>query len=170
MSPVRLKDLRSIPDLDHAKAVLRDMTGLFIHVEARKAAAEKRIQTIKEKVEADNSADVQELRRLEETLTGFIAAHQDQFVKPRAIKTDFGQFGLRQVTELQVQDESVAIQHALDDGHDDCLEVVRKLIKKVVRARIEAGEKWPGCRVNSGDVAFWKPNKALVEEEVEGRE
>ena len=164
--PVRLKDFRRIIDLDHAKSVLRDMTSLYIGIEAKKAATEKRIQALKEKVDEATKAEAEELTRLEALLTDFIGHHPGLFTKPRAVKTDFGSFGLRTVTELTVENEREVIDKIMENGYDDCIEIKRRLIKKSVQARITDGEDIPGCFINTGDVAFWKPNKSLVEEKL----
>ena len=162
--PVRLKDYRRIMDLEHAKTVLRDMTSLYIGIEAKKAATEKRIQALKEKLDEATKPDAEELARLEASLTDFIGHHPGLFSRPRAVKTDFGSFGLRTVTELTVENEREAINRIMDNGYDDCIEIKRRLIKKAVQARISDGEDIPGCFINTGDVAFWKPNKSLVDE------
>jgi len=163
MATTRLADTRTMT-LDDAKAAFADLAQAQLRVERRAAAAEVKIATIKARLVDDNAVDGAIVKVAAERLTAFILANRPLFEQPRQVKTEYGRFGLRDATRLEVQCEDVLIEALLDRGYDDCLVTRRTLVKDRIRTRIEAGEDLPGVRVLTGDVATYTVDKALVEE------
>lgn len=161
----RIADLRS---------VIRDMAGACARFKeyavlcASLAFQDARVKLRLAKIKADHDSATAELRggieQEKSALATFITAHQEQFVKPRKVKTDFGTFGLETETELVITDEEAMINELRERGYQDCLETVWKPVKTAIRKRIEAGEIIPGCQVNTGDTAVCRVSSDILKE------
>jgi hypothetical protein len=161
----RIADLRTdIQTVDQARETFRDYALCIKHIAAADARFEKQIaqrtaahdqRTAPLKAQAEN---------LKLALASFITANPGLFQKPRTIKTDFGEFGLRTVTELSITDESALLEALLAGGHSDCFERLLKPVKTAIRERIKSGEKFPGCTLKTGDTAVCKVARALLDE------
>jgi len=136
-----------------------------IRINAKKAAAEKKIAGIKAKLAADIETDQDEYNELLEWLDGYILANKGRFVKPRQRKTEFGKYGLRTATKLKIQDSALVIQYA--EGAKLPLFIVKKTVdKKEVEKHIAEGHTVPGAKMISGDIASFKVSKELLEAEL----
>jgi hypothetical protein len=149
--------------LDNAKEVFADLAQAKLRMVKRAAAAEVKLARIKEELGEANRADEAAVAEAEALLTGYIQGHRDQFRKPRQVKTEFGRFGLRDATRLQVDDEDALVEALMDLGYDDCMQVRRSIVKDAVVARIQGGEMLPGARVLDGDLVTYTVDKALVD-------
>jgi len=158
----RLADTRTLT-LDDARAAFADLAQARLRMERRAAAAECRIATIKAGLAAGNAEDDAALQAAEARLTAFILAHPEQFRKPRQVRTEFGRFGLRDATRLEVTDEDRLIEALMEAGYDDCMEVRRRVVKDKVRERIAGGERLPGVRVETGDLVTYTIDRALID-------
>jgi hypothetical protein len=162
----RLADLRNnIESLGEAIQVADDLARLTISLAVDKARAEKQIADLKAR-HGERTADARaKADALNERLTAFVIAHKDLFPeKRRKVVTELCSFGLQAVTELEITDQPVLLEHLLEQGYDDCLKVVRSPVKTAITARILGGESIPGAHVRSGDTAVYKVKPALVDE------
>jgi hypothetical protein len=91
-------------------------------------------------------------------------AHPEQFTKPRAVTTDYGKLGRRTVSNVDVADDELLIQWALDNAHLDCIRVTRAPVKPAIAERLRAGQAVPGCSLVTGEEAFYTVAKALLED------
>lgn len=137
------------------------------HVEARleksRAKYELRIAQIKSRHLEEINEDSIIQAELEKRLTGYVMANQDRFTKPRMHKTDFGEFGLRTVSNLEITDPNALEQALQENGYDDCYEIITSLKKSAVRKRIEAGEIIAGAEVSTGVRASYRVLKSLLD-------
>jgi len=157
----RLADLRvSVTSIDEAKNVLAEIARLTCNLAIEEARAEKRIAEEKARFAERTQQAMDELKERELSLKTFISTHKNLFVKPRKICTEFGSFGLQEVSELEITDEARLIKYCID-------KVVRTPVKANIKQRIEDGQKIPGCSIKSGDTAVYKVNKSLIDAAVE---
>jgi hypothetical protein len=166
---IRLADLRStITDLESAKKKGQEIALKTIAIEKSKAALEDKIAKLKAAHEEATAETRAALDADKAALSTWIAANPDKFQKPRTVKTEFLEFGLRTVTDLVVSDEPAAINHCLaNDGLlGDVVVTVHKLDKTQARAAIAQGNVIPGCQVRTGDTCVCKVNKALIDEAI----
>lgn len=162
--PTRLADTRSMTMAD-AEADFAELAQATLRMERRAAMAEVRIAQIKDRLVADNAPDMARVKEAEARITQYVMTHRDEFERPRQHATDFGKFGLRTPPpRLQVADEETAIEALLDLGYDDCVQTVHKLDKPAVTKRIQAGELIPSCTVETGEVATYTVDRALVKQ------
>ena len=160
----RLADFRStITNIIEAKAVFADLAQAKVDLAVREARVEKRITDIKAKHEADTAPLRQRIADTAALLVAFIDNHRNLFQRPRKVKTDFGTFGLRKVTDVLVTDRDALVQALLDRGYHACLKVTRSPIKSAVQEHLEAGDDLPGCHLRQGDTAVHTVSKALIE-------
>lgn len=163
MPPVKLADTR-LMTLDGAKQCLEQIAHAECRLASKAARYEKAIAAAKSRFEAETAGDRALIAEREQQLTAFILANRELFKSPRAVRTEFGEFGLRLANnKLAVADEAAAIQFALDNGYDDLVETVRTLLKDAVKKRLAAGEQIPGCQIPKGDMAFYKVARSLLE-------
>jgi len=160
----RIADLRNAPKtLDQAMTLFNELAQHCIALTVRDAQCEKKIARLK----AEHAGETEEFRKYIETkeiaLKEFITSHRDWFQYPRKIKTDFGNFGLQTVNDVVIEDEDAARKALLKRGYDDCFQTIIRLAKNGIKARLEAGEKIPGCVVRSGDTAGYKVEKSLID-------
>ena len=86
----------------------------------------------------------------------FCRSNPHLFVRPRKVKTPFGEFGLQIVTDLKIDSEEAMIQTLRDRGLEECLKVITRPDKDAIRSRIEAGEVIPGATIRT------EPNDPVV--------
>jgi hypothetical protein len=142
------------------------------HVACRLALAdakrEKRLADVESTHKESVAADRQEYDLLEQRLKEYCRSNPGQFQTPRTIKTPFGEFGCRRVSDVHVDDETLLVQALLDRGYADAVKVSHRPIKPAIRERLEAGEVLPGCelRIAENDPVV-KINSALLRAAVE---
>lgn len=162
MPPTKLADTREMT-LDDARACFADLAQAEIQITKQTAAAEARIARLK----AEFDAQVVTQRGVRDALAGrlrdFILAHPDQFRKPRAIATDFGRFGRRSVSNVQVSDFDALRQWARDNAHLDCLLVIERPVKPAIAVRLRDGQTVPGCAIVEGEEAFYNVDRELLD-------
>lgn len=161
----RMKDLRAtIATLDQAKATFNELAALELEIAKADAAFEHKVAKLKA-AHAEHLASKVELHdSLAESLVAFIAANKGLFANPRKVKTDLGTFGLQTVTDLVVTDEAALIESIDQQGYSECIKETRSPVKKLIAARIESGEHFPGCQIRTGDTAVYNVKKALVDQ------
>lgn len=165
MSNTRLNDLRSgIENLAEADQVFADLARLEIQITAEKAKAEAKIATIKTNTDARIAPLQEKLAGLRQRLSVFIDSRRDQFAKPKTRATDWGYYGLRNVTDVVISDPQALLDRLMTDGLDDCIKIVRSPIKPAIKARLKNGEKYPGCYLREGETVVCKVSKSLLDE------
>jgi phage host-nuclease inhibitor protein Gam len=148
--------------MDDAKANMQAIALATVRVKVHQAKAEKRLAEIKAATLEKVTEDLALIDTLKEALGAYIGAHKDEFQKPRTVKTEFGEFGLRTVTELLMKDKEAVLQALMEAGYQDCVETVHSPVKDAIRKRLEAGEVIPGAVINSGDTVVCRVNSDLV--------
>ena len=164
---VHTSDSRETPTIETAKHILADLRRLTCQKEVILARYEKRIAALTAKVAEETTGIDKDLAYAASQLDKAINANPDSFVKPRAIKTPDGKFGYRDASKLEIDNDKaeILLEFILNNGYGDCLKVTRSFAKKNIRQRItENGQTFPGCRVSSGEITFFKIEKALIEE------
>lgn len=165
--PTRIADTRvaSSDDLASAKLLLQDIALQTLDKNLVEAEAEISIAEIKTVAEEKTGPIRERIQANQDRLAKFITANPGLFLKPRAVKTVHGEFGLRTVTDLVVDDDDALIDWLLSNGHDQAVQVIRKAVKTAVRELIEQGHPVPGAAVRTGDVAFVKVSKTWLDQE-----
>lgn len=167
MSNDRLADLRNVPlSLDDAGILMREIALIEKRLAVSGARLEKKVADAKAIHNAETEGRRLALDKLRERLAAFITANPGLFQDPRTVKTEFGAFGLRTVTEVGIVDQERALQAVRTAGYDDCFATLQSLILPAVRKRLEAGENIPGVLLRSGDVVVCKVSKTLIDEAV----
>jgi hypothetical protein len=164
----RLMDLRSpLRTIEEAEALHAEIARAEIQIEVARARAEARIATIKKETDAKTAPVLSEIAEKRKALAAFIDGRRELFKRPRTRKTDWGEFGLRSVTDLLIDDREALIDELLERGYDDCLKTTRSPVKAAIRDRIRQGEDFPGARLRTGDTAVCTTARALIREAVE---
>lgn len=163
----RIADTRtaSSDDLAAAKLLLQDIALQTLDKNLVEAEAEVAIAEIKTVVETKTGPIRDRIQSNQDRLARFITAHPDLFQKPRAVKTVHGEFGLRTVTDVVVDDDEALVEWLLSNGHDQAVQVIRKAVKTAVRELLELGHQVPGAAIRTGDIAFVKVSKTWLEQE-----
>lgn len=165
----RLADFR-LADIDQAKDTMREIALIEKRLAVQSARFEKRIADLAAQHEAETEGRRLALESLRSDLSVFIEANKQLFADPRTVKTEFGEFGLRTVTELAIVDEETVLQSVLERGYEDCFETVKNLVKTAIRKRLLAKENIPGCLIRTGDTVVCKVSKSLIDEAVKALE
>ncbi len=164
----RLADLRpQVTTIDEAKKLMAEIARLTCILAVGKARLEQRITELKQSTAERLGPAGTELELFESELSAFILTHKCMFEKPRKVATEFGSFGLQDVTELIILDEAACLKHCVEKKLEDCFQVALRPVKAGIKARLEAGENIPGCSLKSGDTAVYKVSKSVIETEVE---
>ena len=164
---VTLTDSRAF-SIEDAPRLMQEIALCECRIAQAKAKFEDQIARRKAAYEAEIADDAAERDGAARVLAAIILANKDAFAKPRSRKTDFGRFGLRDVSDVQVTAQDELTDWALTNGHFDVVQVRRIIVKKAVRKRIEDGQTVPGAFVERGERAFYKVDKALLEAAAEG--
>lgn len=161
----RLADMRStVCSLDDAKAIADRIALAEKALAVASAKAEKRIADLKHTHAEATLPLVTDIAVDRAALAAFIVGHPHLFQNPRTVKTDLCKFGLQQVTDLIVHDQTALLERLMDLGYDDCMKVSRTPVKTAIKARMEDGETFPGCTIRTGDTAICIPHKAILDQ------
>lgn len=148
--------------VEQADELFSRLAQLEISIRKRLAAAEKRIADIKQAAEEDVMADRAELKLLVDQLSIYVITHKDRFQKPRKRKTNWGNYGLRTATKLEILDET-ALKDISDDEGLDLYRITTSIDKKQVEKAIADGFDLKGtARLVSGDLASYDIDKSLL--------
>lgn len=165
----RIADLRTpIATLDQAREVFRSLALETLQqavADARHSKAVAALAAAHERASEPRQASIKEKKEL---LAAWISANRQLFIKPRTIKSDLGEFGLRTASNLDVSDEPLLLEHLMEKGYTDCFETVQKLIKPAIQKRLNANEPLPGCLLNKGDTVVCSVAKTALEEAAAG--
>lgn len=160
--PVKLADTREMT-LDYAVEIHRRLAQVEIELAVKEAHTERRIAKIKAEHQKAVAGLEAERQSLIQELTAYILMHPEQFEKPRAIRTDFGRFGRRKVSNVAIIDQDRVVQWALDNGYTDAVKTVHRIVKPALAKRIRAGESVPGAALREGEEAFYAVDKSLID-------
>lgn len=165
MSVQRLSDNRAMRAMtvEQADAMFREIALLTVRINKIKSGYEKRIAELKAAAEQTLGPDEAELERLSQELKNYIQANPERFIKPRQHQTDYGKYGVRTVSNLEITDEE-AVKLAVKAQGIPALTVIEKLDKKALEKAISDGQSIEGCELRRGEVASYTVAKALLEE------
>ena len=164
-TPTRLSDNRALRAMtvQQADALFQEIALLTVKIEKTKAQYEKRIAELKAAAGRETEAPEAELREKVATLNHYILANPERFIKPRQHQTDYGRYGVRTVSNIEITDEE-AVKLAVKAQAIPALVVIEKLDKKALEKAIGDGLSIPGCEMRRGEVASYTEAKALMEE------
>ena len=165
MSTTRLSDNRALRAMtvQQADALFQEIALLTVKIEKTKAQYEKRIAELKAAAGRETEAPEAELREKVAVLNHYILANPERFIKPRQHQTDYGRYGVRTVSNIEITDEE-AVKLAVKAQAIPALVVIEKLDKKALEKAIGDGLSIPGCEMRRGEVASYTVAKALMEE------
>lgn len=166
MSVQRLSDNRALRAMtvQQADALFQEIALLTVKIEKTKAQYEKRIAELKAAAGRETEAPEAELREKAALLKDYMKEHEERFIQPRQHKTEYGCYGFRNVSKLEITDEEAIIKYARDNGHDDLILLKVKLDERALKKAIGDGLLIPGCEMRRGEVASYTVAKALMEE------
>jgi len=149
--------------MDDARATFAALAQAEITIAKHQAQAEAKIAAVKTAHEAAVAGLVAERDALAGDLSQFILANPDAFVRPRAVKTDFGRFGRRDVSNVEILDVEKLIAWAAMQGVDNAVKVTRTPVKATIGAMLRDGVQVPGAALREGEEAFYSVDRALLD-------
>jgi len=160
-----LSDNRKYKAMTAAEAdkLLETIVGHSIDGVKLASAYEKKMAALKAEFEEKAEPISKLIKANAAELEAYILANPERFLKPRARKTLFGSYGLRTVTNLEITDELAVIRLAREKALPLFTEVI-KLDKKAVEKAISEGVKIPGAEIQTGERAFYKESKELIDQ------
>ncbi len=147
---------------DEADAVFQRIAEVTIEATAVAAQYEDQMSTIKTQAAAAREDFLKILRPLEAELEDYINARPERFQKPRMRRTEFGQYGLRSVTSLDIADEAAALASVKAQGIP-ALVVTERLDKKAIEKAISDGLTISGAEMRSGEIVKYVVKKELLD-------
>ena len=165
MSVQRLTDNRAMRAMTvaDADALVREIALLTVKIAKIEAGYEKKIADLKAAANRETEGLEADLRGKVATLTGYIQANPERFIKPRQHATDYGKYGVRTVSNLEITDEE-AVKLAVKALGIPALVVTERLDKKALEKAIGDGQSIDGCELRRGEIASYTVAKALLEE------
>ena len=148
---------------DEADALFAEIAELELQAAAIGADGDAAMQTLKTKYEQWLAEAKFQLPEKVTKLSAYILANSERFAKPRARKTPEGQYGLRSVSNLEINDESKVYAYVKGAGMNECFEIKVVLKKDAVLKALNQGEPIPGAQVVTGERAFYKVSQELVQ-------
>lgn len=162
MPNTRLTDPRTLTTVD-PDLLMQHIAELTIELEAQDAELEAAIAAIKAEHEENTAVAREDLAQLKDRLGRWIEAHPELFVKPKTRRNNWGEYGLRQVTDLDVEDAEQLLQLIIAANETELYTTKHALDKRAILARLQEGHTIAGARIRQGDVTVCKVAKALVD-------
>ena len=157
----RLTDSRDLTMTD-AEQLLEDIAHATVRVAKTEAAVKLRIAKLQTELEALTTLDRKVVESKAAQLALYIEAHPEQFSSPRMHRTDFGEFGLRKVSDIYVSDREALLATLLGNGYTDCIRTRHTAVKAALKKRLAAGEAIPGCELRIAHLAKYDIAKHLL--------
>lgn len=165
----RLADERAaIDSLDQADRAMQNIATLEARIAVDTTRANRAITGIKARLADKLHDDETQLNVLRQRLGDFILRRKDLFADPRKRRTDFGEYGLQRVRQVEVINKEALIAAIQEAGYHDLLRVLTDVNKEGLRARLEAGWTIAGARLNDGDTAVCRVSSAIIKSALEG--
>ena len=161
-----LKDNRvaNAMTVEDADALMRDLAECEVQIAKLTAEAEAKITALKARL-AERCAPLEARSGASAVkMADYIDNHHDRFAKPRARKTPFGSYGLRQVSNIEIADRNALLEHVISVGLENCYSVTYKLDMAGIAKAISDGYELPGVSVQTGERSFYKVAKSLIDE------
>lgn len=165
MSTTRMSDNRAALAMtrEEADALFQEIAEERIRATVVAAGYEARMTAIKTAA-ADAKAQSQAiLKPLQARLDEYIKAHAAEFQSPRMRQTEFGSYGVRAVTNIEVVDEAKAIASCEAQGLDAVV-IVKKIDKPALKRAIDSGKTITGVEVRKGEVTKIDVAQKLVDQ------
>ncbi len=161
---VRINDNRAALAMtgEDADRVFQNLAETVIAATVAAAQADEQIAAIKAQAAEVREEYMKIIKPLETTLEDYINAHPERFIKPRMRKTEFGQYGLRSVTNLEISDEIAAMISCKAQGIQ-AIVVTEKLNKKAVEKAISDGRQITGCEIRTGEIVKYDVRRELLD-------
>ena len=165
MTTTRLHDNRTYKAMTvaDADALFQEIALLTVKIAKIEAGYEKKIADLKAAANRETEGLEADLHGLAEKLKEYMRNHTERFISPRQHKTDYGTYGFRNVTKLEITDEE-AVKLAVKALGIPALVVTEKLDKKALEKAISDGQPVAGCELQRGEIASYTVSKALMEE------
>lgn len=163
--PITLSDNRAAVAMTVADAdqIMRQIADEEISLAALRARAERKIADVKLALETASAPAERRIRELAAKLSRYIDAHQELFQRPRARKTDWGNYGIRTVSGLKIEDAEALIDYAVQNALPGIIETRVRLSRTGVEKALAEGVELPGAAIVRGERSFYKIEKALLD-------
>lgn len=148
-----------------ADAIFQRIALLEATIKRESSAADKKKAEIAIALQEKIAPALEERDELVETLTCYIQANPDRFIKPRKHKVgEMGSYGIEtDPAKTVINDKLAVVEYAREHGLD-LYEEDFKINKKAVETAISVGHKIPGAKiVPAGDVAKYKVAQSYIE-------
>lgn len=164
-NPVRLSDSRALRviSVEQADELFKHIAIQTVYINKVKAAYEKKIADLKAACDEQCKEPETLLQEAARMLKDYILANPERFVKPRQRVTEYGKYGLRTVSNLEITNEE-DVKTACTAQGIDAVVYVEKLDKKALEKALADGAAIPGCEIRSGEIASYTVSKALTED------
>lgn len=148
---------------DDADTLFQRLAETVIAATAAAAAFEKKLAAVKSAAAAAQEEYDAIINPLETKLRDYIQANPDRFAKPRMRKTEWGSYGLRQVTNVEISDPVAAMISVKAQGIPAVI-TTERLDKKAVERAIADGMTVSGAEVRTGEVAKYDIRRDLLDQ------
>lgn len=161
----RIADDREIRTMtvQDADALHLSIALLTVRINKILAGYEKKIAELKANADADVASLRDVLKQDAGRLAQYILLHGERFVKPRQRKTDYGKYGLRTVSNVEILDEASALISCKAQQIPAVI-VSERLDKKALEKALTDGLTIAGVELRTGEVASYTVDKSLMEE------
>lgn len=161
---VRITDNRAAlaMTVDEADALFQQIAETVIVATADAARFEKRLAALKADAVAKADEHKAILRPLEKQLHDYINAHPDRFQKLRMRPTEFGRYGLRTVTNLEVTDPDAALA-SVKAQNIPAIVVTERLDRRAMEKAISDGHTITGAEIRTGEIMKYNVKKDLLD-------
>lgn len=168
----RLADLRNTLTPAAADLLLEEYARLAAQKASLEARLERRIVELKSAEQPKLANLDAAMQPIAAAISSYIAAHREAFESPRTRKTSFGEYGLRQVTSLDVDPVSLLSLCAAVKARGDLTDCYREsisLVRPAILTRIQTDSTdaaWfraHGATDKTGDTIVLKVAKAVID-------
>jgi len=147
---------------EDADRVFQKLAEVTLAATSAAAHYDNRVANIKAEAALFREEYMKILKPFERQLEDYITAHPERFAKPRMRQTEFGKYGLRSVTNLEITDETAVMISVKAQGIQAVI-VTEKLDKKALEKAISDGRQITGCEIRTGVIVKYDIKKELLD-------
>lgn len=159
----RMSDTRKMSQ-EKADQLLEEIAGLEIELIRELVPLEAEINRLKSEAAAVKDKFGGAIKLKADELKTYVLANPDKFKKPKSRKTPFGKYGMRDLSNLEIDNEMKLLEFLMENRMTDYFKTEHKVMKTPLRAAIKKGLDIPGVRIEDGESSFYQVDKTLLKQ------
>lgn len=137
--------------VEEADQLFQEIAEIKLELVAIAADGDRELAEVAAKYKRMGEERLKEYEDKYARLERYITANPERFQKPRARKTEFGQYGKRDVSNLEIKNPEELLEYLKLHLLKEFYKVTETLNRKAVEKYVREGKSLPGAKIAEGE-------------------